>query len=274
MMKKSINKLICFIVALVLISCFSISAYAEQNGTILIFSKNSSNEQSLSVPIKIEDCKGIISLIMSVEYNTENLQLQNVQNGDFFKALPMQSQTKFQTPYKIYWENSFDGDVSGDGTLCVLNFKILNPHDFDIKVTVEDCFNKEFQDIKLNTIVTSQFIENQKQQNKEKVETEIVDVSGAQQKDRVVIKVPKNLESVTLSEIQSDGTENGIYYEEISNGKVAVSISSDTNEVKIEGIKTENSNSKTKLFYLIGAVIIVLIISAVLILKAKKKQSE
>lgn len=150
----SFKRLFCLVFTVLI--CFCLSVKAENfGGDINVFYTEINSGEYLDIPLKISDCKGIISLIAEIDYDSDSMELESVKNGDFFESAPMKSQYITDIPYKIYWEDTVLGDRTGDGTLCTLRFKVTSGKNTKITVTVSDCFNSKFEDVELKVYSVS-----------------------------------------------------------------------------------------------------------------------
>lgn len=244
----------------------AVSSGETIGGTVLVFSKNLSGDE-LSVPVEIADCKGIVSLIISVEYERSAVQLTEFQNGNFFGGEPMTSETYQSYPYKIYWETTLSGNKIGSGELVKLKFKRIGKTDNGIRVKVLECFDENYNDVSLNTEITSEEFEDLKNDG---LETEEIDIKNTARQDGAVTVDNNNFSDFSVSEVMPDGTKNGLNYK-TENGKITVYPDKKAESLIISGIKTEDKKLDKKIFISVLAVFAVaaVFITAIYIKKRK-----
>lgn len=245
---------------------FAVSAGGTIGGTVLVFSKNLSGDE-FSVPVEIADCKGIVSLIISVEYERSAVQLTEFQNGNFFGVEPTAGETYQSYPYKIYWETTLSGNKTGSGELVKLKFKRIGKSDNGIRVKVLDCFDENYNDVSLNTEITSEEFEDLKNDG---FETEEIDITNTAGQDGTVTVDNSNFSDFSVSEVMPDGTKNGLNYK-TENGKITVYPDKKAKSLIISGIKKDGRKWDKKVFISVLAVfaIAAVFITAIYIKKRK-----
>ena len=82
----------------------------------------------IDVPITIEDNPGLVAMLLSVEYDTDKIQLTGVTDGSIFGTGSALFGRDFaQMPYKLLWEDgAVHSNYTQNGTLATLHFHVLD----------------------------------------------------------------------------------------------------------------------------------------------------
>ncbi|MBE6601999.1 MAG: hypothetical protein E7637_05800 [Ruminococcaceae bacterium] len=121
------KKIIAFLLVAALL-CVSVpfSASAADAPTVTVGSASGVAGDTVSVPVVISGNPGIVSMYLSLEYDTTRLSLVSVTEGALLSD-PLHSESVTDVPYHMSWD---DGaaleNVTANGTLVTLNFKILD----------------------------------------------------------------------------------------------------------------------------------------------------
>ena len=114
------------LVALILILVCSSVAAAEAPGRLVASDANGDAGNSVTIDIRIENNPGIISAAVEIYYDTTKLELISTENK---QMMPQSSFSQYYTsyPYCASWTDAYaDGNMSDDGILMTLTFKILD----------------------------------------------------------------------------------------------------------------------------------------------------
>ncbi len=277
MKNRTFIKLLYAFLSVIILFCSVSFCLADTENSLMIYSRNPADNNILSVPVKIQNCSGIISLVITVEYNSQNVSLFEVQNGSFFSSTPSTSKDFSSNPYKIYWENSLKNDIYGSGLLCTLKFNVITTENPDIRVRVLECFNKKYQDVSFNSTVTSEEAERYIEENDAPLKTKVLSLnSETQNRSEVSLDKPDNMENITVHQKMKDGSVVGVDYAE-KNDKLTFIIDADTETVTISG--TIKNPSKTtiqpKLYYsVLGAIVVLLAVGITIHYKLNIKRNK
>lgn len=156
-MKKIFSMMLFVVYAFCAINMNS-KVYAEekQSNIVSLGSAIGNINETVSVPISIQNNQGIISLVTEISYDNTALKFVGVKKDtDFWKSANMTPGGDLSAqPYRIIW---YDGlainDFTEDGTLAELSFEILKEGSHEIKLSVsdDDTFNSNFVNVPIET---------------------------------------------------------------------------------------------------------------------------
>lgn len=155
---RKIFSILLFVVASFCVANIDSTAFAEekQSSTISIGSVTGEINETVNVPISIENNQGIISLVTEISYDNTALKLVSVnKDAEFWKSANMTPGGDLSAqPYRIIW---YDGlaksDFTEDGTLAELSFEILKEGSHEIKLSISDndTFDSNFSNVPIET---------------------------------------------------------------------------------------------------------------------------
>ena len=162
MKKKAI---VLFLTLLLVFSLLSqelmIISFAEEINvpTIIIESAYGEFENQISVPIVIKNNPGIFAMLINIEYDSDKLELVNVENGDIFsQSSAMFGKNITANPYCLTWEDSLStSNICTDGTMAVLTFNVKSDILFDsseiiISYDEDSTFDTDLCDVHFETM--------------------------------------------------------------------------------------------------------------------------
>ncbi|MCR5151324.1 MAG: InlB B-repeat-containing protein [Clostridiales bacterium] len=111
------------------------------------------NGKTADVPINISGNPGIVSIKLSVSYDSDYLQLVSASKGTVFGTVtPTFSQNLADNPYVItFTDGTATENHSSDGALVNLKFKLLKEGKTDLSVTFSSAKNKDLQKVNFTT---------------------------------------------------------------------------------------------------------------------------
>jgi hypothetical protein len=150
---KILPQLIAVIVASGLLAVMPLVAHAAESGgvpAIYVTSAEGNVGDIVDVNIGLANNPGIISMLLSVNYDMSALSLVSVEDKGIFGA--QTHSNRLISPYKLLWENgTASGNYTVNGDLATLQFEILSSSGSDI--TVSYGFEKyEIIDWNLNAV--------------------------------------------------------------------------------------------------------------------------
>lgn len=83
-MKKAFSILIAFCITVIMLNAGSAFAIADASGTISVGTAVGSKGDTVTLTVIVSDNPGIVALRIFVSYNSDNMTLNNVENGDIF----------------------------------------------------------------------------------------------------------------------------------------------------------------------------------------------
>ena len=140
-----------------MLGLFQVSVFAENTYTVSSDNVHTKQGESFTIPIRLENNKGIMGFKITVQYPNEKLTLTNISsgsvtNGGLFNTTVM-SYAAVNGSFDVVWSDT--QDFTDDGTLFMLSFSVSEIADdcvCKIKLTYsqDDTFNESWQDVKLN----------------------------------------------------------------------------------------------------------------------------
>ncbi len=117
------RKLILLFAVIVLIFTFSFGALAA--GSLSANNISAKTGDTFTVEVKLNNNPGIIATRIFVDYDTKYLSLEKVENGVVFPASKaLFGKDYSEMPYKMLWEDALSPDITANGNLATLTFKV------------------------------------------------------------------------------------------------------------------------------------------------------
>ncbi len=113
----------CLLALILIVTMLPISAMAVAAPTIVVDTKTAARGRNVDVNIALQNNPGIISMKLSIEYDTDALELVARKNGDAFFPLNY-SQSLDAMPYIANWVDSLNPDNEANGTFLTLTFRV------------------------------------------------------------------------------------------------------------------------------------------------------
>lgn len=144
-----VKKLLAVAVAVIMMICTASVAYADNEFTLTVEKVKAKAGDTVEVDITISNNPGIWGAEFSIRYDNEALDLKEIVNGDIFGDSANAEESGFigntDTPDgQVSFMNEGIEDVTGNGVLCTLKFKVNSDADaavYDIDIiTNEDSF--------------------------------------------------------------------------------------------------------------------------------------
>jgi len=120
------RKLLSFILAAaIVLTCFSISAFASETPKYSISDKTVTVGEEFEISVMINNNPGIISNRLKVVYDSECVSLISVENTGLLNGFTQPSPT-VSSPYTLRWADSLASNNNiSNGTIAVLRFKAV-----------------------------------------------------------------------------------------------------------------------------------------------------
>lgn len=133
-----------------------VQANSVPSAIVTVGSASAKAGDDVDVPITIEDNPGMVAMLLSLEYDTDKLQLTGVTDGSIFgSGSALFGRNYAQVPYRLLWEDgSVHSNYEENGTLATLHFHVLESADHgDTTITLqyaqESTFDVDFNEIPL-----------------------------------------------------------------------------------------------------------------------------
>ena len=155
-MKRLIAVIMSFVVMLVSACSFAV-AYADDSYVVKADDVYARQGETVTVPIGLENNKGLMGFRITIRYPDNQLELKNVSSGSITaEGLFNTTITDYYSvkgSFDVLWSDSQENKT--DGTLFVMTFKVketIDDGDYNISVTYskEDTFNEKFEDVRLS----------------------------------------------------------------------------------------------------------------------------
>ena len=123
---------------------------------ITVSSLTADTGSTVEVPIIMENNPGVAAVSLDVTYDNTKLSLVSVEDGKILGTSTFLSGKDLtMVPYTLNWDDLSSENNTGNGTLAVLTFKVLDSDatDTSIKVSVnqKSTFNVDFEDVVFET---------------------------------------------------------------------------------------------------------------------------
>ena len=147
-----VRRLLCFITTLVLMfSIFGVIPVGATGITEITFGQVSGRAgDEVVVPVKIVNNPGIATFRFRVSYDVNSLEFVSAEKGSVLTSGTMSNTTNAEEETMTFLWYSVS-NVTGDGEIALLKFKILNENKSEYPVTVkylpEDLLNEDWQQI-------------------------------------------------------------------------------------------------------------------------------
>ncbi|MGN0555102.1 MAG: cohesin domain-containing protein [Candidatus Fimenecus sp.] len=153
-MKNSLTlyRFLCYFVALVLLSsvAFAIPVYATDTAEITFGKKQGRAGDEVIIPVTITNNPGIAAFRFRVSYDTDSLEFISVEKGNVLTSGTITNTTNAAEKTMTFLWHTIS-NVTGDGTIAFLKFKIKNEDKEEYPLTVaylaEDLLNEDLQQI-------------------------------------------------------------------------------------------------------------------------------
>lgn len=130
------NKVIVFLSAIVmLMNICAVSAFAETAITIALGNATGETGETVEIPISLSENTGFSSLGIEIGYDASALELTGISNVSGVGATVTTAPNYTMNPYNMNWDSIIN--VTYNGTLAVLSFKIIADKTGDYPVTVD-----------------------------------------------------------------------------------------------------------------------------------------
>lgn len=213
-MKKFLAVLV---IAFLLSSVITVSA---DDFSVIVDTKTANSGDTVDINISLENNIGLLAAIFSIEYDKERLELIEVQDNRLLEGGTFSPNYK-SYPYKMVWNSASYNNVTDDGVLAVLKFKVLAGAKpgmayVNLKYRDNDVFDVDLNNVPLNVVnggieVTGSTLNDEKN---EVINTRTGSKSGASllqsannnkedQKNRIVLKIGKT-EANVYGEVKSN----------------------------------------------------------------------
>ncbi len=153
-MKRKILSIILAFILILSMNSVNFTALAEEQVPMFVLDKVSVGKgDTVAVKVLIENNPGVWGLDLRILYNKTALQLESVENGDFFAAGDWIKGVLTNPIYILSYANTeFEDIMTQSAALATLNFKVLDTAshgDYEITASydVGDIINMNFDDI-------------------------------------------------------------------------------------------------------------------------------
>lgn len=153
---KFFDRVICLSLAICLVfAVFSVNAVAAETTSITAQNVTGTAGDTVDVKITLTDNVGFAYLNITIAYDTDNLELVSATDGELFDGIFTASETLMTEPYVISWLAADGDNTSANGDIATLTFKIkasAAAGDYDIDITVDQCFNSMLNAVTVNAV--------------------------------------------------------------------------------------------------------------------------
>ena len=135
----------------------SISSEAEELlPTITVGSATADVGSTIEVPIIMENNPGVAAVSLDITYDNTKLSLASVEDGKILGTSTFLSgKDMTMIPYTLNWDDLSDDNNTGNGTLAILTFNVLESDAADttieVSVNQKSTFNVDFEDVDFET---------------------------------------------------------------------------------------------------------------------------
>jgi len=117
------KKIISLFVIVITVLAVSFSAHAA--GTLSAKNITAKTGDTFSVNVELSGNPGIIATRIMINYDNKYLSLEGVQNGNIFpQSKALFGKDYSDIPYMMIWEDALGTDITANGTLVTLTFKV------------------------------------------------------------------------------------------------------------------------------------------------------
>ena len=110
---------------IVVITVLAVSFSAHAAGTLSVKNITAKNGDTFSVNVELSGNPGIIATRIIINYDNKYLSLEGVQNGNIFpQSKALFGKDYSSIPYMMIWEDALGSDITANGTLVTLTFKV------------------------------------------------------------------------------------------------------------------------------------------------------
>ena len=105
------------------------------SGRLVVESKEARTGDSVTVPVRLDENPGVAGFEFDISYDRSKLELTDAKEGDF-------SGTQFSAglsdhPYKCVWTSATQENMTRDGTVCVLTFRVRDSASGTASISVD-----------------------------------------------------------------------------------------------------------------------------------------
>ena len=175
------KKMISLFLTAVLICSMTVFAAAEGDASIVVNQAEGKPGDTVDVVIEIINNPGIIATKISLDYDTTQLELQNVYDGGLLGDNTYIFGNDFtEVPYNMIWEDALSREnYTDDGILVTLTFKISESADkseafVSVQLDEGSTFDTDINDVFFNTVDGKVLI----QQENEDPTIELTDITA------------------------------------------------------------------------------------------------
>lgn len=122
----------------------------ETNPYFSVGSASGKAGDQITVSVTIGNNPGIVGFLLSVDYDTDALELVSAAQGDFAEITF--SQSVDADPFGILWCNSLDSDSVANGTVAILTFRVkefapIGDTVISVSADEENVFNSKLENV-------------------------------------------------------------------------------------------------------------------------------
>lgn len=124
---------------------------AGTNGTFAVSDAAGKAGETVTVTVSVENNPGIIAAAMRINYDSDKLELVNVQDEKLMRGTTTFSQNYTADPYYVSWNDALASENNkANGTLVTMTFRVLEDcpdgvSEIDLTFRPGDVFNKEME---------------------------------------------------------------------------------------------------------------------------------
>lgn len=131
----------------------TVQAPAENAIKLVVGSGRVLTGQQITLELKLEGNTGIAALVATLRYNTDVLELVNVENGTLFDS--------FRRDTNMVWDN--EGNTAVDGTIATLTFRVAEnapEGTYPVQVIIRESYNEQQQNVEMVALNGAVTVEN------------------------------------------------------------------------------------------------------------------
>lgn len=270
-----VKKLLAVAVAVIMMICTASVAYADNEFTLTVEKVKAKAGDTVEVDITISNNPGIWGAEFSIRYDNEALDLKEIVNGDIFGDSANAEEGGFigntdTTDGQVSFMNEGIEDVTGNGVLCTLKFKVNSDadaavYDIDIITNEDSFFDADF--ISYQAILNTGNIT---VDNGTVVVTNSMPATTAQTDKAASAGTDKN---DTSSADRTDASEDSTSTDSTTAADITEAVETTTNSaVEITtSANDDNDSPNTALYIVVALVIAAIVVGTVLIIIKQRK---
>ena len=156
-MVMTMKRLLCFIIASILLLSTSLCVYADDSYVVKAESVQTEQGETITVPLKLSGNKGLMGFRITIKYPDNQLVLTDVSSGslteDGLFNTTITSYEALKGSFDILW--SSNKETKEDGTLFLMTYRVKETADdgeysISVNYSQEDTFNEKYEDVKLS----------------------------------------------------------------------------------------------------------------------------